>query len=561
MSPAKADNGLVHSAEGQAPLAAKDAVAALAEYSSGDGLSMSELIDSKLHGGLTYNDFLVLPGFINFPASEVSLQTRVTKNVVLNTPFLSSPMDTVTETEMAITMGLHGGMGVIHNNMSAQEQANMVRKVKKYENGFITEPMCLSPNETVGDVLDIKQRLGFGGIPITDNGALHGKLLGIVTARDVQFREPSLPLRDVMTRELVTARKGVTLEEANTILRDSKKGKLPIVDEQGNLVSLLARSDLLKNQNYPLASKRPDSKQLYCAAAVGTRPSDRARLAMLVDAGLDVVVLDSSQGNSVYQIEMIQWIKSTYPHIDVIAGNVVTREQAANLIAAGADALRIGMGSGSICTTQEVMACGRPQGTAVHRVAEFAAKFGIPVIADGGISNVGHIAKAMALGASAVMMGSMLAGVEEAPGTYFFREGKRLKAYRGMGSIEAMTHQKKSTVPGATGKGAAKANEAAPDVGNENAATQRYFSEADAVKVAQGVSGAVADKGSLKRYLPYLFTGLQHSLQDMGVRSLQALKLSVGKGTVRFELRTASAQVEGGVHGLAFFNKQLFADA
>lgn len=394
----------------------------------------------------------------------------------------------------------------------------------------------------------------------TDNGALHGKLVGIVTARDVQFRDPSMPLREVMTTELVTARKGVTLEEANRILRDSKKGKLPIVDDNGNLISLLARSDLLKNQNYPLASKRPDSKQLYCAAAVGTRPSDRDRLAMLVEAGLDVVVLDSSQGNSVYQIEMIQWIKKTYPGVDVIAGNVVTREQAANLIAAGADALRVGMGSGSICTTQEVMACGRPQGTAVHRVAEFAAKFGVPVIADGGISNVGHIAKAMALGASAVMMGSMLAGVEEAPGTYFFREGKRLKAYRGMGSIEAMTHQKKAVIPGATGKGAAKANAAAPDVGSENAATQRYFSEADAVKVAQGVSGAVADKGSLKRYLPYLFTGLQHSLQDMGVRDLVRLKESVGLGKVRFELRTASAQVEGGVHGLAFFNKQLFSD-
>lgn len=364
-----------------------------------------------------------------------------------------------------------------------------------------------------------------------------------------------------MTRDLVTAPKGVTLEQANTILRDSKKGKLPIVDDHGNLISLLARSDLLKNQNYPLASKRPDSKQLYCAAAVGTRPSDKARLAMLVDAGLDVVVLDSSQGNTVYQIQMIQWIKFTYPQIDVIAGNVVTREQAANLIAAGADALRVGMGSGSICTTQEVMACGRPQGNAVYCVAEFAAKFGVPVIADGGISNVGHIAKAMALGASAVMMGSMLAGVEEAPGTYFFREGKRLKAYRGMGSIEAMTHQKKSVMPGATGKGAAKANEAAPDFGNENAATQRYFSETDAVKVAQGVSGAVADKGSLKRYLPYLFTGLQHSLQDMGVRNLPSLKASVCAGKVRFELRTASAQVEGGVHGLAFFNKQLFADA
>ncbi|PWN29137.1 putative inosine 5`-monophosphate dehydrogenase [Jaminaea rosea] len=560
-SSATADNGLVHSSSSKALYDPKNAIAALSDYPSGDGLAMSELIDSKLHGGLTYNDFLVLPGFINFPANEVSLQTKVTRNVVLNTPFLSSPMDTVTETEMAITMGLHGGMGVIHNNMSPQEQANMVRKVKKYENGFITEPMCLSPNETVGDVLDIKQRMGFGGIPITDNGALHGKLLGIVTARDVQFRDPALPLSQVMTTDLVTAKKGVTLEQANEILRDSKKGKLPIVDAEGNLVSLLARSDLLKNQNYPLASKRPDSKQLYCAAAVGTRPSDRERLALLVDAGLDVVVIDSSNGNSTYQIEFIQWIKQTYPQIDIIAGNVVTREQAANLIAAGADALRIGMGSGSICTTQEVMACGRPQGTAVHRVAEFAAKFGVPVIADGGISNVGHIAKAMSLGASAVMMGSMLAGCEEAPGTYFFREGKRLKAYRGMGSIEAMTHQRKQAMPGATGRGAAKANKAVPvDVGQENAATQRYFSEADAVKVAQGVSGAVADKGSLKRYLPYLFTGLQHSMQDMGVKSLTELRELVGLGKVRFELRTASAQVEGGINGLAYFNKQLFSD-
>lgn len=396
---------------------------------------------------------------------------------------------------------------------------------------------------------------------MTDNGGLNGKLLGIVTARDVQFRDPAVPLSQIMTTDLVTAKTGVTLEQANNILRDSKKGKLPIVDTEGRLVSLLARSDLLKNQNFPLASKRPDSKQLYCAAAVGTRPSDRERLSLLVEAGLDVVVLDSSQGNSIYQVEMIQWIKKTHPKLDVIAGNVVNREQAATLIAAGADALRVGMGSGSICITQEVMAVGRPQGTAVYAVAEFASRFGVPVIADGGISNVGHIAKAMTLGASAVMMGSLLAGIEEAPGTYFFREGKRLKAYRGMGSIEAMEHQRKGKAPGATGKGAAKADAAAPDVAHENAATQRYFSEADAVKVAQGVSGAVADKGSLKRFLPYLFTGLQHSLQDMGVRNLTQLKEYVGSGKVRFELRTASAQVEGGVHGLAFFNKQLYSDA
>jgi IMP dehydrogenase len=401
-----------------------------------DGLSGEQLFSAQI--GLTYRDFLVLPGYIDFNPSDVNLESKVSRNITIKRPLISSPMDTVTESAMAIALALQGGLGIIHYNNSITEQVNFVRKVKRYENGFITDPIILGPENTIEDLDEIKDRFGFSGIPITEDGSFNGKLIGIVTNRDVDF-EPNrtVKLGTVMTTNLVTASVGISLKEANNILRVKKVGKLPIIDNEGKLVALVSRSDLKKNKEFPDSSK-DHSKRLLVGAAVSTLPESRDRVAALYDAGVDAIIIDSAQGNSSYQIEMIKFIKANFKNLDVIAGNVVTKEQSRSLIEAGADGLRVGMGPGSICITQETMAVGRAQATAVHMTASYASQFGIPVIADGGISNIGDIANALAIGASTCMMGSMFAGTNEAPGEYFYENGIRLKKYRGMASLEAM---------------------------------------------------------------------------------------------------------------------------
>lgn len=453
------------------------------------------------------------------------MTSQLTKKIRLSTPIVSSPMDTVTEADMAIAMALQGGIGMLHYSNTVEQQAEMVRAVKRFENGFISSPKVLSPNDQVADLDELK----VSGVPITDDGTPKGKLVGLVTSRDVDFIEDrSLKLSAVMIprEQVVVATFPCTLEQANAVLKSSKKGTLPIVDAEDHLVSLVTRMDLVKNRDYPNAVRDPETQRLMVGAAVPVSSEAKPRIDAVVSAGVDVIVLDARQGDSVQQVELVKYIKQTHPRVEVIGGNVVTMKQLRNLLEAGVDSVRVGMGAASISTSQMVKAVGRAQLSAIYNTSLVAKQFGVPVIADGGVASSGAAVKALALGASCVMMGSILAGTSEAPGDYFFQDGKRLKRYYGSGSHEFYRH-------------------ADP----EHAANL----------VAFGVAGAVVDQGSVHQYVPFLQQSIRHGFQDLGVRSIPKLHEELYNGQLRFERRTLGAQKEGGVHDLFTYSKQLYA--
>jgi IMP dehydrogenase len=464
--------------------------------------------------------------------AEVALSSQITKNITLNLPLVSSPMDTVTEHRMATAMALQGGLGIIHCNLSVEDQVEQIRRVKRYKNGFILDPICAGPDSTLSDLDEISEKKGVTGIPVTSTGKVGGELLGIITSRDSDFvSDRSTKASSIMTprSDLTTSTEDCTLEEANRMMQESRKGKLPIVDSDGNLYALIARADLLKQRDFPHATKSPKDGSLMVGAAVAAVVEDRPRVDALVNAGVDVIIVDSKQGDSRQQIDMIKYIKSTHGDVvDIIGGNAVTVTQIRHLIEAGVDGIRVGMGAATISTAQLVKAVGRAQISAVYHTSKIAKEYGVPVIADGGIANTGCAIKALSMGASCVMMGSLLAGTDESPGEYFFRDGMRLKQYRGMASREAI-------------------------VGGSGSNMRRQQSSH-----AHGVSGTVMDKGSIGLFVPYMTQSIRHGFQDIGATSISDMHDQLFSGKLRFELRSQAAQKEGGVHDLFSYEKRLF---
>ena len=464
--------------------------------------------------GITFDDVLLVPQYSEVTPNMVDLTTHLTKKIRLNIPMMSAGMDTVTEHRMAIAMARQGGIGIIHKNMSIEQQADEVDKVKRSENGVITDPFFLSPEHTLADANNLMAKYRISGVPITEGR----KLVGIITNRDLMFEEDfTKKIKESMTSEgLITAREGVTLSEAKKILAKARKEKLPIVDENFELKGLITIKDIEKQIKYPLSAKDSQGR-LLCGAAVGITMNVMDRVEALNKAHVDVIVIDSAHGHSANIFRALREIKSAFPEIQVIAGNVATAEATKDLIAAGADAVKVGIGPGSICTTRVVAGIGVPQVTAVMNCYEEAKKTGTPIIADGGIKYSGDVTKAIAAGADVCMMGSIFAGCDESPGTFELFQGRKYKVYRGLGSIAAM----------------------------ENGSKDRYFQEDAKKLVPEGVEGRVAYKGTLEDTVFQLIGGLRAGMGYCGAKDIETLKT-----TAKFMKISAAALRESHPHDI-----------
>ena len=440
----------------------------------------------------TFDDVLLVPNKSEVLPKEVKLNTRLTNKIKLNVPLISAGMDTVTESKMAIAIAREGGIGIIHKNMTIEQQALEVDKVKRQENGVINDPFYLAPENTIQDAMDLMSKYRISGVPIT----VDGKLVGIITNRDILFeRNYKRKISEVMTsKNLVTANEGTTLDEAQEILKTHKIEKLPLVDNENNLKGLITIKDIEKVRKYPNAAK-DSSGRLLCGAAVGVTKDMLERVSALVKVKVDVVVLDTAHGDSQGVLDCVRKIKNVYPDLQVIAGNVATAQGTKDLIEAGADCVKVGIGPGSICTTRVIAGVGVPQLTAVMDCVEEANKYGIPIIADGGIKYSGDVVKALAAGGSTVMLGSMLAGCEEAPGDTEIYKGRSYKVYRGMGSLAAMACGSKD----------------------------RYFQEGAKKLVPEGVEGRVPFKGSVSETIFQIVGGLRSGMGYLGARNIDEL--------------------------------------
>ncbi|KAK8944951.1 Inosine-5'-monophosphate dehydrogenase 2 [Platanthera zijinensis] len=493
-----------------------------------DGFTASRLFSQGF--SYTYDDVIFLPHYIDFPADAVDLSTRLSRNHPLSIPCVASPMDTVSETSMAVAMASLGGAAIIHCNTIPARQAAIVRSAKSRCIPFASDPSFFAPSDFVSSAAD------FGSASfaiVTESGSSKSKPVGLISRSDWEaLADEDYPVSKYMRQTPASIPSNYDFEQVAAFLAGEGLKMASLVGVDGEIIDLVSAEDVVRIRSFPklgVPSLSPDGKFLV-GAAIGTREEDKERLTHLVKAGVDVVVVDSSQGNSKYQMDMIKHAKNTYPSLDIIGGNVVTMAQAQNLIKVGVDGIRVGMGSGSICTTQEVCAVGRGQATAVYKVSSFANDYDVPVIADGGISYSGHIVKALVLGASTVMMGSFLAGSHEAPGIYEYQDGRLVKKYRGMGSLEAMT----------------KGSDA------------RYLGDTLKLKVAQGVVATVADKGSILKFIPYTMQAVKQGLQDLGASSLPIAHDLLRTDVLQLEVRTGAAQVEGGVHGLSSYEKKAF---